>query len=74
MAEAGCALPARRRKASRGPSGWMVQWDAGAKEIKGFVQVYYKDKPVSALIPYTTRDSCFDNFIIIDIQQIKPLP
>ena len=57
-----------------GPSGWMVQWDAQAKVIKGFVQVYYKNKPVSALIPYASRDSCFDNFIIIDIHQIKPLP
>jgi outer membrane protein assembly factor BamD (BamD/ComL family) len=57
-----------------GPSGWMVQWDAAAKVIKGQVQVYYKDKPVSAPIFYSTRDSCFENFIIIDIQQIKPLP
>jgi hypothetical protein len=57
-----------------GPSGWMIQWDAQSKEIKGFVQVYYKNKPVSALIPYTTRASCFDNFLIIDIQQVKPLP
>ena len=57
-----------------GPSGWMVQWDASPKEIKGFVQVYYKDKPVSTLIPYTTRASCFENFLIMDIQQVKPLP
>jgi outer membrane protein assembly factor BamD (BamD/ComL family) len=57
-----------------GPSGWMIQWDVQPKEIRGFVQVYYKNKPVSALIPYTTRGSCFDNFLIIDIQQVKPLP
>lgn len=57
-----------------GPSGWMIQWDAAAKEIKGSVQVYYKNKPASSVIPYTTRSSCFENFIIIDIQQIKPLP
>ena len=57
-----------------GPSGWMVQWDTVPKEIKGFVQVFYKDKPVSALIPYTTRGTCFENFLIIDIQQVKPLP
>jgi hypothetical protein len=57
-----------------GPSGWMMQWDTVPKVIKGFVQVYYKDKPASALIPYTTHGSCFDNFMIIDIQQVKPLP
>ena len=57
-----------------GPSGWMIQWDATPKEIKGGVQVYYKNKPASAQIPYTTRGTCFENFLIIDIQQIKPLP
>jgi len=57
-----------------GPSGWMVQWDAIAKVIKGQVQVYYKDKAASAPIPYTTRGTCYENFLIIDIQQVKPLP
>ncbi len=57
-----------------GESGWMVQFDVRAKIIPGFVQVYYKDQPASALIPFTTRNSCFENMLIIDIQQVKALP
>lgn len=57
-----------------GPSGWLVQYDVNAKEIKGFVQVYYKGQPVSGLIPYTTRDTCYENMLILDIQQVKKLP
>ena len=57
-----------------GPSGWLVQYDVNAKEIKGFVQVYYNGQPVSGLIPYTTRDTCYENMLILDIQQVKKLP
>ena len=57
-----------------GESGWLVQYDVVAKEIQGFVQVLYHDQPVSDLIPYTTHNSCFENMIILDIQQVKPLP
>jgi tetratricopeptide (TPR) repeat protein len=57
-----------------GPSGWLVTYDVNAKEIKGFVQVYYKGQPVSGLIPYTTRDTCYENMLILDIQQVKKLP
>lgn len=57
-----------------GESGWIVQFDVRAKIIPGFVQVYYKDKPASALIPFTTRNSCYENMLIVDIQQVKPLP
>jgi hypothetical protein len=57
-----------------GESGWIVQFDVRAKIIGGFVQVYYKDQPASALIPFTTRNSCYENMLIIDIQQVKALP
>ena len=57
-----------------GPSGWLVQFDVVPKVIQGTVQVYYKDQPASAPIPYTTRGTCYENLLIIDIQQIKPLP
>ena len=57
-----------------GDSGWLVQYDVVAKEIQGFVQVLYHDQPVSDLIPYTTHKNCFENMIILDIQQVKPLP
>ena len=57
-----------------GESGWIIQFDVRAKIIPGFVQVYYKDKPASGLIPFTTRNSCYENMLIIDIQQVKPLP
>jgi hypothetical protein len=29
---------------------------------------------VSDLIPFTTRSSCAQNMLIIDVQQVKPLP
>lgn len=57
-----------------GDSGWMIQFDVRAKKIKGYVQVYYKDTEASALIPFVTRQNCFENMLIIDIQQTKPLP
>ena len=57
-----------------GESGWIVQFDVRAKEIQGHVQVYYKDQPASQLIPFTTRASCYENFLILDIQQMKALP
>jgi outer membrane protein assembly factor BamD (BamD/ComL family) len=57
-----------------GESGWIVQFDVRAKIIQGYVQVYYKDRPASALIPFSTRNSCYENMLIIDIQQLKPLP
>ncbi|MBI5564488.1 MAG: hypothetical protein HY870_06310 [Chloroflexi bacterium] len=57
-----------------GESGWMVQYDARSKVIEGFIQVYYKDQPVSDLIPYKTSSSCMQNMLIIDVQQVKPLP
>ena len=57
-----------------GLSGWLVQWDVVAKEIEGNVQVYYRDQPASAAIPYRTRGSCLENFLVLDIQQVKPLP
>jgi len=57
-----------------GESGWIVQFDVRAKNIPGFVQVYYKDQPASVLIPFTTRNSCYENMLIIDIQQVRPLP
>lgn len=57
-----------------GPSGWLVQYDVNAKKIDGFVQVYYKGQPVSGLIPYTTRATCYENMLILDIQQVKRLP
>ncbi|MBP7687455.1 MAG: tetratricopeptide repeat protein [Thermoflexales bacterium] len=56
-----------------GESGWMVQFDARSKVIEGFIQVFYKDKPVSDLIPFKTSSSCMQNMIIIDVQQVKPL-
>ncbi len=57
-----------------GDSAWLVQFDVVAKNTQGYVQVFYKDKPVSDLIPYSTHRSCAENMIIIDIQQVKPLP
>lgn len=57
-----------------GESGWMVQFDARSKEIEGFIQVFYQDKPVSDLIPFKTSSSCMQNMLIIDVQQVKPLP
>ncbi len=57
-----------------GDSGWMAQFDVRPKVIEGFIQVFYKDQPVSDLIPYVTRKSCLENMIIIDVQQVKPLP
>ena len=59
---------------STGESGWIVQFDVRAKVILGYVQVYYKDQPASALIPFATHGSCFENMLIVDIQQTKPLP
>ncbi len=57
-----------------GESGWIVQFDVRAKVIPGFIQVYYKDQPVSQLIPFTTRNSCYENMMIMDIQQMRALP
>jgi tetratricopeptide (TPR) repeat protein len=57
-----------------GESGWIVQFDVRAKDIQGYIQVYYKDQPASQLIPYHTRASCYENMLIIDIQQVKALP
>ena len=57
-----------------GESGWMVQFDVVPKRVEGFVQVYYKDQPVSDLIPYSTRRSCMENLMIMDIQLVKTLP
>ena len=57
-----------------GESGWMAQFDTRSKVIEGFVQVYYHDQPVSDLIPYKTSNSCMQNMLIIDVQQVKPLP
>lgn len=57
-----------------GDSGWMVQFDVRPKIIKGYIQVFYKDQPVSDLIPYETHQSCMENILILDIQQVKPLP
>ncbi len=57
-----------------GESGWLVQFDVVSKAIQGWVQVYYKDKPASGLIPFATRNSCFENMLIVDIQQVLPLP
>ncbi len=57
-----------------GESGWIAQFDVVPKTIEGFIQVYYKDKPVSDLIPYKTHKSCYENLLILDVQQVKPLP
>jgi hypothetical protein len=57
-----------------GESGWIAQFDVRVKEIKGFIQVYYKDKPASDLIPYTTHPSCYENILMLDVQQVKALP
>ena len=57
-----------------GESGWMAQFDVRPKLIDGFIQVYYKDQPVSDPIAYQTHKSCMENMLIMDIQQIKPLP
>jgi tetratricopeptide (TPR) repeat protein len=57
-----------------GESGWMAQFDVVPKKIEGFIQVYYKDQPVSDLIPYETHKSCMENMLIMDVQQVKPLP
>ncbi len=57
-----------------GESGWMAQFDVVPKKIEGFIQVYYKDQPVSDLIPYQTHKSCMENMLILDVQQVKPLP
>jgi tetratricopeptide (TPR) repeat protein len=57
-----------------GESGWMVQFDVVPKKIEGFIQVFYKDQPVSDLIPYQTHRSCMENMLILDVQQVKPLP
>lgn len=57
-----------------GESGWMAQFDVKPKVIEGFIQVFYQDQPVSDLIPYTTRRSCMENMLIMDVQQVKPLP
>ncbi len=57
-----------------GESGWIEQFDARSKEIEGFVQVYYHDEPVSDPIPYKTSAACLENMLIIDVQQVKPLP
>jgi tetratricopeptide (TPR) repeat protein len=57
-----------------GESGWMVQFDVVPKKIEGFIQVFYKDQPVSDLIPYQTHKSCYENMMILDVQQVKPLP
>jgi tetratricopeptide (TPR) repeat protein len=57
-----------------GESGWMAQFDVRPKKIDGFIQVYYKDQPASDLIPYQTHKSCLENMLILDVQQVKPLP
>jgi tetratricopeptide (TPR) repeat protein len=57
-----------------GESGWMVQFDVVPKVIEGFIQVFYKDQPVSDLIPYKTHKACLENMLILDVQQVKPLP
>jgi hypothetical protein len=57
-----------------GESGWMTQFDVVPKKIEGFIQIYYKDQPVSDLIPYQTHKACLENMLILDVQQVKPLP
>ncbi len=57
-----------------GDSGWMAQFDVVPKKIDGFIQVFYQDQPVSDLIPYQTHKSCMENMLILDLQQVKPLP
>ncbi len=57
-----------------GDSGWMVQYDVVPRKIDGFIQVYYKDQPASDPIPYQTHKSCMENMLILDVQQVKPLP
>ena len=57
-----------------GESGWIAQFDVVPKKIDGFIQVFYKDQPVSDLIPYQTHKSCYENMLILDVQQVKPLP
>jgi len=57
-----------------GESGWMAQFDVKPKKIEGFIQVFYKDQPVSDVIPYETHKSCMENMLILDVQQVKPLP
>jgi outer membrane protein assembly factor BamD (BamD/ComL family) len=57
-----------------GESGWLAQFDVVPKKIEGFIQVFYNDQPVSDLIPYMTHKSCYENLMIMDVQQVKPLP
>ncbi len=57
-----------------GESGWMAQFDVVPKKIQGFIQIFYKDQPVSDLIPYETHKACLENILILDVQQVKPLP
>ncbi len=57
-----------------GESGWMAQFDVVPKKIEGFIQVFYNDQPASDLIPYTTHKACLENILILDVQQVKPLP
>jgi len=52
----------------------MAQFDVKPKTIDGFIQVFYKDQPASDLIPYQTHRSCLENMLILDVQQVKPLP
>jgi tetratricopeptide (TPR) repeat protein len=57
-----------------GESGWMIQFDVVPKHVEGFIQVYYRDQPVSDLIPFITRRSCVENLMMMDIQLVKTLP
>jgi tetratricopeptide (TPR) repeat protein len=57
-----------------GESGWMIQFDVVPKKIDGFIQVFYKDQPASDLIPFQTHRACLENMLILDVQQVKPLP
>ncbi len=57
-----------------GESGWLVQFDVVPKHAQGFIQVFYKDQPVSDVIPWETHKSCFENMMIMDVQLVKPLP
>jgi tetratricopeptide (TPR) repeat protein len=57
-----------------GESGWMAQFDVVPKKIEGFIQVFYNDQPASDLIPYVTHKACLENILILDVQQVKPLP
>ena len=60
--------------ASGSNSQYIIQFDVVPKKIDGFIQVFYRDQPVSDLIPYQAYRSCYENLMILDVQQVKPLP